>query len=117
MIAIEEIDTFQLTGGLPHVIVRIRDSEGSIGFGECWWGIPTTSDPKRGGTPIAAAVEHLVKPQYLGKSIDQIELLWHEALDHLYRYGDGGILTMALSGIDMASVSYTHLPLPTKRIV
>ena len=53
MIAIEEIDTFQLTDGLPHVIVRIRDSEGSIGFGECWWGIPTPSDPKRGGAPIA----------------------------------------------------------------
>ena len=99
---IEEIETFQLTDGLPHVIVRIRDSDGSIGFGECWWGIPTPSDPKRGGAPIASAVEHLVKPQYLGKSIDQIELLWHTTLDHLYRYGDGGIVTMALSGVDMA---------------
>ena len=49
MNAIEEIETFQLTDGLPHVIVRIRDSDGSIGFGECWWGIPTPSDPKRGG--------------------------------------------------------------------
>jgi len=102
MNAIEEIETFQLTDGLPHVIVRIRDSDGSIGFGECWWGIPTPSDPKRGGAPIASAVEHLVKPQYLGKSIDQIELLWHTTLDHLYRYGDGGIVTMALSGVDMA---------------
>ena len=102
MIAIEEIDTFQLTDGLPHVIVRIRDSEGSIGFGECWWGIPTPSDPKRGGAPIAAAVEHLVKPQYLGKSIDHVESLWHGTLDQLYRYGDGGIVTMALSGVDMA---------------
>ena len=102
MNAIEEIETFQLTDGLPHVIVRIRDSDGSIGFGECWWGIPTPSDPKRGGAPIVSAVEHLVKPQYLGKSIDQIELLWHTTLDHLYRYGDGGIVTMALSGVDMA---------------
>ena len=51
MNAIEEIETFQLTDGLPHVIVRIRDSDGSIGFGECWWGIPTPSDPKRGGHP------------------------------------------------------------------
>ena len=102
MNAIEEIETFQLTDGLPHVIVRIRDSDGSIGFGECWWGIPTPSDPKGGGAPIASAVEHLVKPQYLGKSIDQIELLWHTTLDHLYRYGDGGIVTMALSGVDMA---------------
>ena len=102
MNVIEEIETFQLTDGLPHVIVRIRDSDGSIGFGECWWGIPTPSDPKRGGAPIVSAVEHLVKPQYLGKSIDQIELLWHTTLDHLYRYGDGGIVTMALSGVDMA---------------
>ena len=47
MNAIEEIETFQLTDGLPHVIVRIRDSDGSIGFGECWWEIPTPSDPKR----------------------------------------------------------------------
>ena len=85
MIAIEEIDTFQLTDGLPDVIVRVCDSEGSIGFGECWWGIPTPSDPKRGGAPIATAVEHLVKPEYLCKGIDHIELLWHETLDYPYR--------------------------------
>ena len=102
MIKIEEIDTFQLTDGLPHVIVRVRDSEGIVGLGECWWGIPTPDDRKRGGAPIVAAVEHLIKPQYLGKVVDQVEVLWHETLDHLYRYGDGGIITMALSGVDMA---------------
>ena len=55
MIKIEEIATFQLTDGLPHVIVRVRDSEGIVGLGECWWGIPTPDDRKRGGAPIVAA--------------------------------------------------------------
>jgi len=99
---IEEIDVFQLTDGLPHVIVRIRDDSGETGFGECWWGIPTPSDPYRGGAPIVATVKNLIKPSYLGKDSKQVQSLWYETWDHLYRYGDGGIITMALSGVDMA---------------
>ena len=99
---IEEIDVFQLTDGLPHVIVRVRDDSGETGFGECWWGIPTPSEPHRGGAPIVSAVENLIKPNYLGKDSKQIQALWHQTWDHLYRYGDGGIVTMALSGVDMA---------------
>ena len=99
---IEEIDVLQLTDGLPHVIVRVRDGSGKTGFGECWWGIPTPSEPCRGGAPIVSAVENLIKPGYLGKDSRQVQSLWYETWDHLYRYGDGGIITMALSGVDMA---------------
>ena len=102
MSTIEKIEVFQLTDGLPHVVVRVEDSSKTVGFGECWWGMPTPADPVRGGAPIASAVENLIKPHYLGKDSNEVQALGQRTSDYLYRYGDGGILPMALSGVDMA---------------
>ena len=98
---IESIRTIVLTDGLPNLLVEIVDEAGNVGTGECWWGMPTPDEPARGARPIAAAVEDLIAPRYLGQSADHIQRLWFETADRYARYGDG-IVMMALSGVDMA---------------
>jgi L-alanine-DL-glutamate epimerase-like enolase superfamily enzyme len=90
---------------LPQLLVEVETDGGHRGLGEAWWGIPSP-DPavaeNAGFAPIQAAIEHLLAPRSIGKSADDIEGLWFSLSDWAARYGDGGIITMALAGIDLA---------------
>jgi L-alanine-DL-glutamate epimerase-like enolase superfamily enzyme len=90
---------------LPQLLVEVEADDGHRGLGEAWWGIPSP-DPRvaesAGFAPIQAAIEQLLAPRCTGKSATDIEGLWFELSDWAARYGDGGIITMALSGIDLA---------------
>lgn len=92
-------------GRLKQLLVDVESSDGRSGTGEAWWGIAT---PDSGETddaairPIEAAIEALLAPRCLGTDADNIEALWLTLADWSARYGDGGIITMALSGIDLA---------------
>jgi len=90
---------------LPQLLVEVETDDGHRGLGEAWWGIPSP-DPavaeNAGFAPIQSAVEQLLAPRCLGKSAADIEGLWFSLSDWAARYGDGGIITMALAGIDLA---------------
>ncbi len=90
---------------LPQLLVEVETDDGHRGLGEAWWGIPSpdpTVAEDAGFAPIEAAIDKLLAPRCIGRSAADIEGLWFELSDWAARYGDGGIITMALSGIDLA---------------
>ncbi len=98
-------------GGLPQLFVDIESEDGLVGIGECWWGVPnpgrlTVSDAGRDAgphlKPIASAVDDLFAQFLRGAPADNIAALRQEMVHFAYRYGIGGILSAALSGIDLA---------------
>jgi L-alanine-DL-glutamate epimerase-like enolase superfamily enzyme len=91
-----------LNGPLLNTIVRVIDADGVEGVGEAWWGITDQSAPERGARPIVSVVNDLLAPRLVGREASAIEKLWFEEWDWGYRYGDQGIFTMGLSGIDLA---------------
>lgn len=100
---IESIHAETLVNGpLLNVIVRVTDSDGAEGVGEAWWGIADSAEPERAVKPIVSVVNDLLAPRLLGREASAIERIWYDAWDWGYRYGDQGILTMGLSGIDLA---------------
>ena len=90
---------------LPQLLVEVETSDGHRGVGEAWWGIPSPDPavPENAGfAPIQSAIEHLLAPRCIGQSADDIEGLWFSLSDWAARYSDGGIIMMALAGIDLA---------------
>ncbi|MDA1302475.1 MAG: mandelate racemase/muconate lactonizing enzyme family protein, partial [Proteobacteria bacterium] len=103
MSQITSVQCHHLTGnGMPQLIVEVHDAEGGVGFGEAWWGIPDREQSARGAAPIASAIDNIIAPMVVGKDAARINQIWYETWDYAYRYGDGGIITMALSGLDIA---------------
>ncbi len=90
---------------LPQLLVDVDTDDGFTGIGEAWWGIATPDSPAGLDAPfrpIQAAIEALLAPRCIGKDATDIQGLWFDLSDWSSRYGDGGIITMALSGIDLA---------------
>ena len=94
-----------VNGRLKQLLVDIETTAGDIGTGETWWGIapPKGAEPLDAAIrPMQAVVEALLAPRCLGENADDIEALWFKLADWAARYGDGGIVMMALAGIDLA---------------
>ena len=102
MATIEHVRIHPLNHGLTQLLVEIIDSDGVSGIGECWWGIPNAEVPGRGANPIAATVESVITPRIQGHDAHDVQRLWYEVMDFGQRYGDQGIFTMALAGVDLA---------------
>ena len=86
-------------GPLVQLLVTVTTEDGASGTGECWWGVP---DAKRPVSPYVATLEDVIAPRFIGQDATRIEDLWQEVTTWAYRYGDEGILSGALSGIDLA---------------
>lgn len=102
MAAIEQVRIHSLNHGLSQLLVEIQDANGVSGIGECWWGIPDGEVPGRGADPIASTVESIIAPRITGREAGNVQQLWYETMDFGQRYGDQGIFTMALAGVDLA---------------
>ena len=102
MAAIEQVRIHPLNHGLTQLLVELIDTNGASGVGECWWGIPDADVPGRGANPIAATVESIIAPRIIGRDASQVQRIWYETMDFGQRYGDQGIFTMALAGVDLA---------------
>jgi L-alanine-DL-glutamate epimerase-like enolase superfamily enzyme len=92
-------------GRMKQLLVDVETSAGHAGTGECWWGIASAEHgepPDAAFRPMQAAVEALFAPRCIGADADDIEALWFRLADWAARYGDGGIIMMALAGIDLA---------------
>lgn len=90
---------------MKQLLVDVETRDGHKGTGEAWWGIAATGHaeaPDAAIRPIQAAIEALLAPRCLDEDADNIEALWFKLADWAARYGDGGIIMMALSGIDLA---------------
>lgn len=93
-----------IAGRLVHLLVHVTDDEGRRGTGECWWGVPA-HDGQAPDAPVRATatiVETILAPRCIGRDPSRIAELWFDLADDNYRFGDGGMLYCALSGIDLA---------------
>ncbi len=89
------------TGGTPSrwhmldmVLIRIEDEAGHVGWGEAFAYFCLE--------PVTAAVERMIAPFVLGRSIDDIAT-WNTGLQKkLHLFGRYGITVFALSGVDIA---------------
>lgn len=92
-------------GRMKQLLVDVETRDGDVGTGETWWGIASTTHAEAADAatrPMQATVEALLAPRCIGEDADNIEGLWFKLADWAARYGDGGIIMMALAGIDLA---------------
>lgn len=109
------------TRGLDHpnlqqLLVDVITEDGVVGTGEAWWGIGAAGQvvndqagthrydrvPHAPYATIQSAIECILAPRCIGRQAGDIEGLWSDMSVFAARYGDGGVITMALSGIDLA---------------
>jgi L-alanine-DL-glutamate epimerase-like enolase superfamily enzyme len=77
-------------------LVRIEDAAGQTGWGEAITGGQETS------LAVELIVERRLAPLLLGADPTDVVGLWHRMRDATYWDGNGGIVTFAISAIDMA---------------
>ena len=99
-----------------QLLVDVITEDGVVGTGEAWWGLSSAGQvvSDQAATQgfnhvthapyatIQSAIEGILAPRCIGRHAGDIEGLWSDMSDFAARYGDGGIITMALSGIDLA---------------
>ncbi|MCP3911644.1 MAG: mandelate racemase/muconate lactonizing enzyme family protein [Actinomycetia bacterium] len=103
--AITGVETEVLVGGrLVHLLVHVTSDEDLTGTGESWWGVPAKpSQPDDAAVSTTAAViDTILAPQIMGHDPRAIGRIWHDLAHDSYRWGDGGMVMCALSGIDLA---------------
>jgi len=78
------------------VLVRVETSDGVVGWGECigMWAEACSA--------IATIITDGFLPELKGKLADDIEGNWQILRRHVHWYGEGGIASLSISGIDMA---------------
>ncbi|MYE36130.1 MAG: mandelate racemase/muconate lactonizing enzyme family protein [Rhodobacteraceae bacterium] len=77
------------------ITVTLRLQDGSEGTGYTYTG-------GRGGLAIKALLEHDLKPFLMGKNTADVEALHDEMQWHLHYVGRGGIVSFAISAVDIA---------------
>ena len=104
MTEIARVDVHPLVYPEPHAfdlprsvaIVRIEDSDGAVGWGECVCGAAEAA------VAVRAIVDGGYAPLLLGVDPSPIRSHWQRMRDRGFWYGAGGIASLALSGVDTA---------------
>ncbi len=78
------------------VLVRVETSEGVVGWGEC---IAMWPEACRA---VAVIISGGFLPLLQGDLAEDIDNAWLKMRRHAFWYGEGGIASLAISGIDMA---------------
>ncbi|MCP5025727.1 MAG: mandelate racemase/muconate lactonizing enzyme family protein, partial [Actinomycetia bacterium] len=102
---ITTVDTEILVAGrMVHLLVHIGTDEGLAGTGEGWWGVAAkpSQPPDAAVAATAMVVDTILGPQMIGRDARAIGAIWHDLAHDSYRWGDGGMVMCALSGIDLA---------------
>jgi len=90
----------------PQLLVRVTAEDGVTGIGETWWGTYQPGAPAGMPVlPIAVLIESLLTPLCVGQpcdSVADIEALWQRMTRATLQYGHEGIVSTAISGIDIA---------------
>ncbi|MBU2871587.1 mandelate racemase/muconate lactonizing enzyme family protein [Colwellia sp. E2M01] len=77
------------------ILCKITCEDGTEGVGYTYTG-------GKGGRAISSLLEDEYKPLLLGKNADQIEEIWDEMEWHLHYVGRGGLVSFAMSAVDIA---------------
>lgn len=77
------------------VLLRVTDSEGRSGWGECWC-FDSSADP------LIRFLQTEIRPLLQGRSVNEISALWNELWAMTSLNGRHGMMAAALSGIDIA---------------
>jgi L-alanine-DL-glutamate epimerase-like enolase superfamily enzyme len=84
-------------GKIRHVtLARIETSGGAVGWGEAITGAEDAS------VAVKVIVDRGFGPRLVGRDPTLVEAIWAEFRESTYWTGDGGIVTFAISAIDMA---------------
>jgi L-alanine-DL-glutamate epimerase-like enolase superfamily enzyme len=102
--SIARVDTLPLVYEEPHAfgtsrsvaVVRIEDSDGAVGWGEAVCGAAEAA------LAVRTIVAEGYAPLLLGADPSSIRALWHRLRDRGFWYGQGGIASLALAGVDTA---------------
>ena len=86
-----DFDTIRRT-----VLVRVETDHGVVGWGEC---IAMWPEACRA---VALVIAEGLLPLLRGEPAGEIEAVWGRMRRHVWWYGEGGIASLAISGIDMA---------------
>ncbi len=78
------------------VLVRVETSDGVVGWGECIAMWPEACKA------VAVVIAEGFLPLLQGREAEDIDGNWTLMRRHVFWYGEGGIASMAISGIDMA---------------
>jgi L-alanine-DL-glutamate epimerase-like enolase superfamily enzyme len=78
------------------VLVRVETSDGVVGWGEC---IAMWPEACRA---VATIITDGFLPLLKGDPVDDITGSWEKMRQHVFWYGEGGIASLAISGIDIA---------------
>lgn len=84
-------------GKVRHVtLVRLETAGGAVGWGEAITGTEEAS------IAMKVVVDRGFAPRLVGRDPRQVEAIWSEFRETTYWTGNGGIVTFAISAIDMA---------------
>jgi len=78
------------------VLVRVETSDGVVGWGEC---IAMWPEACRA---VATIITDGFLPLLQDDPVEDIDAAWEKMRRHVFWYGEGGIASMAISGVDMA---------------
>lgn len=78
------------------MLVRVETTDGVVGWGECIAMWPEACKA------VALVISEGFLPLLQGKEAEDIDGAWVAMRRHVFWYGEGGIASMAISGIDMA---------------
>ena len=87
----------------PQLLVHVTSEDGLVGVGETWWGTyQPKAEPGTPVLPIAAMIDAVLAPLCLGRDSTDISGIWHHLERQTSQYGAEGIVSTAISGIDVA---------------
>lgn len=90
----------------PQLLVHVTAEDAVSGVGETWWGTYQPATPPGSPVrPIAAMIDAVLAPLCIGHEVEDpsgIETLWHRLVRATAQYGPEGIVSTAISGIDLA---------------
>lgn len=95
-IAIEYPDPNDFNTMRRTVLVRVETDHGVVGWGECIAMWPEACKA------VALVIREGLLPILNGEPATEIEANWQKMRRHVWWYGEGGIASLAISGIDMA---------------
>jgi len=90
----------------PQLLVHVTAEDGWSGTGETWWGTyQPQAAPGAPVQPIASMIDDVLSPMCAGadsEDIEDIEGLWRKLVRATAQYGPEGIVSTAISGVDLA---------------
>ncbi len=87
----------------PQLLVHVTTEDGMVGVGETWWGTyQPKAEPGTPVLPIAAMIDAVLAPLCVGRDSTDISGIWHHLERQTSQYGAEGIVSTAISGIDLA---------------